>query len=247
MMKHDRDSLRPVGGIEPYEQRALNTPMQMTRFFIAYVGRSGSSYLQGLLDSHSRCTCLGEVLWDYEASGSLQPSSEFIDMKVAQADHAVVGFKFGNTHLFRHAPLVEHLQVEGYGAIHLSRRNRLSQYVSMRLAHINDAWRSDYGVWSENRVTVDLEHLETFLNRFEDHDRRISDLLSDFPVHRIWYEDLVQPSGYLSALKFLGLSREPLVSRFHKQGQLALDEAITNLHAVRAYLAERDLEHYLNA
>jgi hypothetical protein len=185
----------------------------MTQFFaIAFVGRSGSSYLQGLLDDHPDARCMGELFWDKSAG-----IAEILDRQVHSADHLTAsGFKLGNMHIIEYPEARNILFDRNYSAIHLTRENRVDQYISMVLAMQNDSWRSDAGDYTTQEFEADPAHMEKFLGLMESHDVVIGEFLEGLQVLRMSYEELLR-DGCGRALDFLGLRHVPLTSPFKRQ------------------------------
>ena len=204
-------------------------------FVIAFVGRSGSSYLQGLLDSHRDARCLGEIFWSFDADPARQPVREFLNDTVHSTNRHVSGFKFGNMHILKHPEVKDVMNEYEYRVIHLSRRNRVDQYISMRLAQLNELWRSDQGVFRVQSFTADFEHMDYYLKLIEEHDRLISEYICGFPTKKIDYEDLVGSNGYFPVLDFLELERMKLQSPFLKQRSGSQRDALLNFDEVLAH------------
>ena len=215
-------------------------------FVIAFVGGSGSSYLQGLLDNHPDARCLGEIFWSIDADRAHQPIKDFLNDTVHSADKHASGFKFGNMHILKHPEVWGFLREFEYRVIHLSRRNRLDQYISMRLAHLNEFWRSDHGDFHIRSFLVDFEHMDYYLGLIEEHDRLIGEYAAGFPINRIAYEDLIRPSGYFPALDFLELERLQLHSPFVKQRSGTQKDALLNFNEVVAHYRGTPTYDYLD-
>jgi len=182
-------------------------------FAIAFVGRSGSSYLQGLIDSHPDAQCVGELFWDESKS----PEEHMKDKVHSASGVRASGFKLGNLHIIKFPEIREAMIRFNYRAIHLTRRNRVNQYISMSLAMRNNCWRSDMGDYTVHRFEVDVSHMEHYMNLMEEHDRIIEKFLDGIPVMKLAYEDLIQPGGADGVMAYLNLDKVPLASRFRKQ------------------------------
>jgi len=152
---------------------------------------------------------------------------------LASADQNIrkAGFKFGNTHVLKYPGLIGYLGEQKYDIIHLSRENRIEQYISMCLAFANDSWRSDSGPWKTRTLTVDLDHMDDYLGRFERHDRLIKEYFANFNRLELSYEALLT-RGFSRVLEFLGLPPAELSSPFKRQGGGRLAETILNYDEV---------------
>lgn len=215
------------------------------RFLIAYVGRSGSSYLQGALDSHPQCTCLGEILWQHPESEDVETYVER-SLGAASKNDVALGFKFGNTHIIKYPGLRPYLLARKFRVIHLTRLNRIEQYVSMRLAFENNSWRSDSGLWHIRTLTIELAHMDEFLSRFELHDRIIKKYFEQFDRLNVTFEELLQ-GGVSRVLEFLGLPYAELESPFKRQGGSPLRDVIRNYDEVIQHLRGTAYEPFVGA
>ena len=215
------------------------------RFLIAYVGRSGSSYLQGALDSHPQCTCLGEILWQHQ---DLEDVEAYVErsLDVADKTDVALGFKFGNTHIIKYPNLRPYLLAQKFRVIHLTRLNRIEQYVYMRLAFENNSWRSDDGPWHIHTLTIELDHMDEFLNRFELHDRIIKKYFESFDTLNVTFEGLLQ-GGMPRVLEFLDLPYAELVSPFKRQGGSPLRDVVRNYDELIRHLRGTPYEPFVGA
>ena len=215
-------------------------------FAIAFVGRSGSSYLQGLLDNHPDARCLGEIFWSFDADPARKPIKDFLNDTVNFTDKHASGFKFGNMHILKHPEVWDIMREFEYRVIHLSRRNRVDQYISMRLAQLNESWRSDQGKFRVQSFLANFEHMDFYLKLIEEHDRLIGEYVSGFLMERMTYEELAKPDGYLPALDFLGLKRMPLHCPFSKQRSGSQRDALLNFDEVVTYYKGTPVHEYLD-
>ena len=215
-------------------------------FVIAFVGRSGSSYLQSLLDNHPDGRCLGEIFWSFDSDPARKPIKDFLIDIVHSADKQASGFKFGNVHILKHPEVWDIMREFEYRVIHLSRRNRVDQYISMRLAQLNESWRSDQGNFNIQSFLADFEHMDFYLRLIEEHDRLIGEYVTGFPMERIAYEELVKPDGYFPALDFLGLERMSLHCPISKQRSGSQKEALLNFDEVAAYYKGTPVYEFLD-
>jgi len=91
----------------------------MTIFFvITFVGRQGSSYLEGLLHSHPQASCLGEIF----APGELSQTTsipDYLDEKVVNATCTASGFKLSIFHIQDKPDIVPVLRDRNYRIVRL--------------------------------------------------------------------------------------------------------------------------------
>lgn len=228
------------------ESKFLLNYNEMTTFFtIAFVGRSGSSFLQGLIDNHPDAQCLGELFWDKSAS-----TETILDNSVHSTfGISASGFKLGNMHAIEFPEVRKILEKYKYKAIHLTRENRVDQYISMVLAMKNNMWRCDAGDYRIHDFLADASHMEKFLGLMEEHDELIRDFIGDLPVLDLSYESLVKEDGYYPVLDFLGLERQPLVSEFKRQrSNSSQRKAILNYDDMVHHFADTSFaKHFVEA
>ena len=205
----------------------------MRPFIIAFVGRSGSSFLQGLIDDHPDAKCQGEIISQFQKDDPLSAVRKLLDQAIHSADVQVSGFKYGNANVTDGPKITDLFREYGYSAVHLTRQNRLDQYISMKLAMQNNSWRSDAGAYEAVSFVADPEHIERYIGLFEEHDKLILEEISDLPKMRLTYEQLIEPGGHNAVLDFLGLHRRSLVSRFIKQRSGTQRDAILNYDEMR--------------
>jgi len=216
-------------------------------FVIGYVGRSGSSYLQGLIHAHPHGQCLGEILQPGDVPEfDGKPLAQRIDAMVHSTGKRVSGFKFPHLHMFKHPEMKTIMREKGYRVLYLTRKNRLDQYISMKLAMDNNAWRSDFGDYERPSFIADPAHVLEFFDKFEDHDRRVRAYIEGLPTLGMSYEQLVEPDGYYPFLDFLSLERRTLVSPFHRQRKGSQRDAIVNYDEMAIHFAKTPWGPYFN-
>lgn len=188
------------------------------RFLILSRGRTGSTLLQQLLDSHHECVCFEEVFADrplpplpedYPAgradavrdSAGLRETSptRFMD-EFLFADHyaddvRAVGFKLFYMHA-RSADggaLWDSLQSDtAIRIVHLQRRNILRMFISMKIANQTGAWWSLDGMpeLNQRKVVVDPVEFEHYVAQLELARRQGNELFAKHPVFQIAYEEI---------------------------------------------------------
>jgi LPS sulfotransferase NodH len=225
----------------------IDSPARCEFFVIACVGRQGSSYLQGLIDNHPNAQCLGELFapeGTYDQSG--QSCNGFLDA-ITHARHPTVsvsGFKLGYMHMELRPEIRDVLREKNYYCIHLTRKNMLDQYISMRLAQINGIWASSAGIYQQHSFIADTEHMIKFFGLFEEHDCGVVRFIEGLPTIEVVYEQLVASNGYFPVLDFLGLPRISLASPFARQRSGSQRDAIQNYDEVAAFFKSTDRAQY---
>jgi hypothetical protein len=178
------------------------------KFVIAFVERSGSSYLQGMLSNHPDAQMSGENILVSDTDPARQSTMDFLNKNVHSTNKIASGFKLGNEHIFKHPEVKDIMRDFDYRVIGLTRKNKVDQYISMglaRLAQLNGSWRSEQGDFYIRSFFVDFAHMDYYLGLIEEHDRLIDEYVAGFPTAKLAYEELITPGGYFPALDLLEL------------------------------------------
>ncbi len=241
----------------------------MIRFIILSNPRSGTNFLQGLLDEHPQISCLGEVFHrNFDFHGLLPPGtlSTAVDLqpwyRARDEDpqglleqHVWSGkppgtlaagfrifppqFQICDQFPLRYLPGLPDLKV-----IQLWRENELARYLSLKQAEAT-------GLWTESRPTrAPPLPLEVDPRRFlhqsrwvESQFRKIAQLFPDERVFRISYETLAK--GWQVEIPrlfdFLGLPHRPVAPRLHVQARYRARAVVLNYDKVAQAL--RPTEH----
>ncbi|NYZ11420.1 hypothetical protein HL658_02565 [Azospirillum sp. RWY-5-1] len=213
------------------------------KFVIAFIGRQGSSYLEGLLHSHPDAQCHGELL---AYSGIGDRLFEHVESHVHTSGKSASGFKLALQHITAYPEIVEFMKIHGYKVIRLYRDNKLDQYISMRLAQINSSWRSDFGEYTVHTLSIDPDDLESEITLFRENDLILEKGLAGFPQIQLSYEELTKPNGHTVCLDFLGLSHCPLNSPFRRQRRLTRRETIQNYDSLVERFAGTEIARYFS-
>ena len=241
MMEHPIDSM-PAG--------------PRCRFVIVTTGRTGSTRLRLLLDSHPLVTCHGELFGE-NLSTLAAPGSEAQQRLLAEREtdpagfamrrafaptgsHAV-GFKILYQQLLTRWPgLLDGLQREhDVRVIHLVRRNAIKRFMSEyfvgTVTHKN-LYLRDEPLPAIEPVTVPVTILLDRLAEERRESARIRDLLPTHPFHEIAYEDSRADDGpALQAVQeFLGVPAAALTAPIRKILPDDLRQLIANFDEVAA-------------
>lgn len=219
----------------------------MTRFAIACVGRVGSSFLESLIDSHPDASCFGEIVSHPPVSlGSAAEVATFLDRTLQAALTPVSGFKLPFFSLPLPEGIMTTLSERGFRFVHIQRKNKFDQYLSMRLAQVNNAWRSDTGSYGVDRIHIEPEEALRHIAGFSSLEIQIPEQIgSAFPYHPVSYEDVVSGDALPGLLDFLGLTRRPLTSVYQRQRRTSQRDAIVNYDEVATALIANGLGHLL--
>lgn len=210
-------------------------------FIIGFVGRQGSSYLEGLIDSHPDAQCLGELMVVPEAAAD---RLAFIDRTVHSTTAKATGFKLAMEHVVANPGVIGFLERHEYRAIILQRHNKVDQFISMKLAKENSSWRSDFGEYKIHQITIDPEELLSEIQDFTMRDEYIDDALKRLPSIKLFYEDLISGAGIQKSLEFLDLRPMALTSRYKRQRQYPRRETVANYDEMVRYFSGTQIGNF---
>jgi LPS sulfotransferase NodH len=240
---------------------------QVSRFVIVTAGRTGSTRLRLLLDSHPDIRCHGEVfggnlstlaapdskaLEDLQAERAAGPA-RFMQSRVLDAgEHRAVGFKVLYEQMFERWPgLVEALAADqSIRIVHLVRRNGLKRFMSEyfvgTVTHKHSVLR-DEPLPDIQPVTIHVPSLIENLHFLERRKAATREVFKAHLWHEIAYEDSAEDdSPALDALlDFLQVSRAPLTVGTRKILPNDLSSLVSNLDEVRAALQSTPFEAFL--
>lgn len=224
-----------------------------TRFVIFAQGRSGSTLLADLLNSHPRVYCADEILtWR-----RLAPAAYAGACAVGHRGD-VYGFKVKVHHLTDDQRLddpgafLRDLVARGWVVLHLTRRNVLRQALSTLVA----AQRATYHEPADGRpapsgpVHVDPGELLARTDQrvaFGEQERRALDGLS--PLSFVYEDDLLDASRHQAtasrAFAGLGIEDAPVATGLRRIGARPLDRLVANVDEVLAAVADSPYAHML--
>lgn len=225
-----------------------------TFFAIVFVGRQGSSYLQGLINSHPDATCEGELfsptarlLADVLRRRTISfrnsrktDAASYLQSGLHKKGGSAVGFKMPYLSLVEHPDARDAFEALGYRVIRLSRDNLLDQYISFKLATINSAWRSDRGSIRVNRFTAEPADVEEAFLKWTRWDSELARMVETLPSLHVTYEELVDGSGLTRSLEFLNLRKVSLHSPFRRQRSGTQSEIIENYGQLKDHFAQTE-------
>jgi len=224
----------------------------MVRFVILCLGRTGSSHLQSLLDSHPSIRCFGEVFSDKAPAKSpgfinspYEDAAVYLEHLVGTCGFPVVGFKLPMNSIKAH-PESARLVAGDHAmrVIRLSRANLLAQLISQRLQHATRISHSLQGGYAGATVHIDVGWALHALERMEEHERALDELADSHPCYRILYEELGGRERIEDVQRFLGVEPAALSSWFEKLRQQPLSETVENWDELVAGLRETRFGHF---
>lgn len=196
-----------------------------TRFVILSEARSGTSLLTETLNSHPEITCHGEVFhpdpawhfrgtmaeWSNDSLLKLRAEkATFLDRVFDQPGATAVGFKMWRV---QEPDECARLLADGsVSKIILERRNKLSQYSSMLLAHQTGIWNLSANSGGKKLESAPLVFNARAFRKFIAYQTETFDYYrsqATGPTLNISFSSLVQ-DGFDGVQDFLGVQRQPL-------------------------------------
>lgn len=236
---------------------------EYTPFIILGQGRTGSTYLIGLLSSHPKIATYSELFHNDELErirlnypiGAIMPGmdpGEYLHNRIFKdfpPEIKAVGFKIFYGHARTHWKSTwAYLRKIKVRVIHLKRSNYLDRHLSEQLASRSNLWSSLQKVDGVNYNTPIVLDPETCLNNFWDYEnkQKFSDkFFARNPMLNVYYEDLVSnfEAETRRILDFLGVEFQPLLSNFQKQRKLAKSVVIENHDELKEYIGKAMVNH----
>lgn len=238
---------------------ALNGRSDYVKFIILGAGRTGSTFLKGLLNSHSRIVCFSEIFQkksqiNWGLPGFLKSGGKLAlhrDNPVGFLnDHifcrqpsniAAVGFKM----FYYHAPnswgepiwsfLKER---EDIRIIHIKRKNILKTHLSLKRAEMTDVWVKKTKKDAEEApftITLDYgECLDSFIN-IREFEKNYDAFFRSHPKIEVFYEDLAKRREPVMrrVQDFLCIRREPTKPDTVKQSTRPISRIVSNYPALK--------------
>lgn len=233
--------------------------MSPIRFVIITAGRTGSTWLRLLLDSHPAVSCHGEVFgtnlssiaepdtadWDAALAARESAPAAFLQERVfAPTAAQAVGFKVLYEHLLTRWPTVLQSLVadRSIRIIHLTRRDGLKRFLSEYfVGTVTHRHQLPVGETPPlvTPVYIAVTDILGSLQRVADQQAAMQAHFAHHPVFDIAYEDLAAPDSTVldALLDFLAVAGVPLRADLQKILPDDMSALIENLDEVRAALA----------
>jgi LPS sulfotransferase NodH len=240
--------LRSIGGVSSY-----------TKFVIVGIARTGSTMLISQLNNHSQALVFGEIFRSLDSIGwDVPPFSSYQNQKLLtlyrsdpiaflekhvfrkwSSNHKAVGFKLFYYHA-RTSPqsavwdyLVQQPEIR---VLHIKRRNVLSQYVSLQLAHKTDIWSSTRTFSQDPQcIELDIGECQNHFAWVRSLEEECENFFKNHKVRTVYYEDLARDSNeeIEAVQKFLGLRHETVSAQTVRQQTRPLSQVISNYAELR--------------
>jgi hypothetical protein len=223
---------------------------EQIRFAIVCLGRTGSSHLVSLLDSHPQIRCHGEVFGVPGAApipfGYTDPE-KFLLEQVFAVDRKAVGMKLPWDAFFKFPQLFDLMRVYDFSVIRITRENLLDQYLSMRLAQQSGDWSSRGDGYGVHPFPVDPSQAEAKMMEFRLVNRLFKEATVSFPSTSVTYEEVAAGEGLDRIFTLLGVDPMPLKSELRKQRKGSQAEIVSNFEELRQAFHGTQWSEYLTS
>lgn len=219
----------------------------MTRFAIVSMGRTGSTLLVGLLNSHPEIECRGELFGpgaQYSEFSGLTPK-EFLEHHAFESDLPIKGFKMPFDWILKHPGIFEDFRQLGYRIVRLNRANVLAHLVSIKLAQLNNNWNSR-NPYTVEKATVKPSELWEFLGSRNVTNAVLDHFSAPLETARFDYETILTPESQQRLLSFLGARPHPLAPDTIKQRRKPLAATIEGFAELRQCLSGTSLAQFMD-
>ena len=238
----------------------------MKKFIILSSQRSGSTYLQMLLNSHPDIFAGGEIFNNnprhpIEIENITQ---SLVDIKDSDPEkylnhyflHSTerpvncIGFRLFYDHGRGRREVIWSVlkNIPDFRIIHLQRKNQLKQFVSLKLAETTSHWlrRASEKPFEYEPIPLDIRECKRYFRRQQRKKERAVLFFDNTERLDIFYEDLAEDpkSETGRVLSFLGLNPAELSCDIGKQNFQSLTKTIANYHELKNQLKDTDWEYY---
>lgn len=216
-------------------------------FAIVCMGRTGSTLLVELLNSHPDIECRGELLG--LQSGYVEHPGisrrTFLEQHAYSTELPIKGFKMPLDWIFNHPGDFDDFRELGYKIIRLNRRNALAQLVSIKLAQLNTDWGSKRQ-YTQQKTRVEPMELFTFVGAQSSYNAVLDRFSEPFQIAQVNYEDIMTRECQDRLLNFLGARPHALTTPTVKQRSGTLADSIENFAELNAALSKTPYAPLLN-
>lgn len=221
-------------------------------FVILCLGRTGSTHLQLLLDSHPDVTCFGELFTGnahtFGHAFLASPHDDavrYLEELTAPVATTAVGFKLPLNSIRAHEQVLDIFGDRRLRVVRLSRRNLLALFVSRRMLATTRVAQSTVGDYGDARVRLDPRQVLSAFRKIEQHEVWLDEVADGHPTFRIAYEDVIAGTGLAELQEFLGVIARGLRSPLEKLRTRPLEETVENWEDLAAELRGTPYERFL--
>lgn len=235
--------------------------MSYTKFAIVAQPRTGSTLLHMRLISHDGIIAFGEMFHPAEETrrrnvkNTNRPMMTLADDPIAYLNQYVyksyprlqaAGFKLFYTHARNPEwqAVWSYLRDEGIRILHLTRRNMLNSFLSLKLAQRTNQWVVFDKEAAEREkakpIVLQADELLDYFHTTRSEEERVNSFFTQDQLLPVVYEDLVDSPEQESerVQRFLQVTPQPLKTRTHKQQTRRQSEAIQNYVALKQTVSE---------
>ena len=230
-----------------------------TRFAIASTARSGSTWLQSLLQQCPNIMMAGELFAPEISNGNrlVKPKTHsnfdrdfsYFTKGYSESIQAV-GCRIFYYHL-TDAEWQCFQSADDFRLIHLTRRNKMRMFLSLEIAKKTRQWRDRYQKkpsLKQRQVWIDVPQLIEYVQWIKDREQEFRQQFEHHEILEIAYEDMVMnlPSVVSRLSSFLGVHSLSLTqTALKKQNTESMQKLILNFDEVKDTLANTSLEIFL--
>ena len=217
---------------------------QVNRFVLLFVGRTGSTYLISLLNSHPEIYAEGENLVDFKEGDEkeqLNWTREFLTPPII-GRHAALGFKTKLVDILDPAGFAQLLQEMQCNIIHLQRKNHVKAVISrvnaLRLWEKTGEWNLFDEKKRLSPFTIEPDEFDALLKHREKVDQALMAYVTNLqlPTLSLYYEDmLLDQRAFLQKIcSFVGVKYRALKGKTFKNTTDNLRDVILNFDELRS-------------
>jgi len=221
-------------------------------FVIACLGRTGSTHLVSLLDSHPDIRCFGELFTHHEGTldeafvtSPIDDPVDYVAQLTAPLTERAIGFKLPLNSIRAHPEALRVLEGDQMRIVRLRRLNLLALLASRRLLASTRVPQSTHGDYGDATVEIDPKQALAVFRLSDDHERYLDELADGRPVFQITYEDLAAGRDLDDLQAFLGVDPVPLKSMFKRVRSRPLSDTIENWAEMEDALRGTPYERFL--
>jgi hypothetical protein len=216
------------------------------RFAVVTQGRTGSTHLGMLLDSHPSIHCYGEVFQYYgQVQFGVTDPQTVLTKHILPTEVECVGLKAPLTSFMIYPHIFDLFREHHFRIVRLYRENRLDHLISIRMAQVSGKWGATtdegYGVAP---ITMQPGEVIDALRNARYNDRIIRESTDAFPHFDLTYEQMVDGTAVDRLLRFLDVPPSPLESPYRRQRKGPQSSCIANYDELRTALADTEWSHF---
>ena len=216
-------------------------------FVVTGIGRSGSTMLVHLLDSHPDIECKGEEISPFGINSKFPdlPYRTLIEDRLFSGNASVCGFKMPWDWTLQYPEVWATFKELRPKFILADRENKLDVFVSSKLAALNSDW-SSRNAYAKTLIRVSENELWAALHYYEymtHANRRMAEATGSDVFVALYSQPLV-PGHQKQILDFLGVRFAPLSTPTIRARQQPLSDIIENYTELKHAFVKTRFGHY---